>query len=90
MEEVVTSSVVDGLLDLFSRCLDEESARRVATFRVTAPLQEKVDALAERANEGLLTDEERVQYEAFTNAADLIAILRLKAMRVLESNQTIG
>ncbi len=43
--------------------------------------------LAERANEGLLTDEERDEYEAFINASDLIAILQLKAMRALDSNQ---
>jgi hypothetical protein len=39
--------------------------------------------LAGRANEGLLDTEERAEYEALMNAADLIAILRLKARRHL-------
>jgi hypothetical protein len=43
---------LDGLLEPLSRCLDMESAQRVVELRVAAPVQERVDALAERANEG--------------------------------------
>ena len=42
--------------------------------------------LAEQANEGLLTDGERADYEAIVNAADFIAILKLKAQRHLKPN----
>ena len=77
---------LDNLLDRFSRCLDYDSARRVAEFHVDPAVQEKVDAFARRANEGLLTVEERAEYEAFINAADFIAILKNKARRQLNSN----
>lgn len=87
MSDASASGVLDGLLESLSRCLDAESARRVAHFRVAAHVQERVDMLAERANEGLLTGEERDEYEAFINASDLIAILKLKALRALDSNQ---
>jgi hypothetical protein len=87
MSDVSPSGVLDGLLESLSRCLDSESARRVADFRLDPRVQERVDVLAERANEGLLTPEERDEYEAFVNASDLIAILQLKAMRALDSNQ---
>jgi hypothetical protein len=50
-------------------------------------VQARVDFLAERANEGALSDEERTEYEAFINAADFISILKLKARRHLESNR---
>ncbi|SPF47653.1 conserved hypothetical protein [Candidatus Sulfopaludibacter sp. SbA4] len=86
MSDVIASGVLDGLLESLSRCLDLESARRVAEFRIAASVQERVDALAERANEGLFSDVERAEYEAFVNASDLIAILKLKALRTLESN----
>ena len=78
--------VLDGLLDPLSRCLDAGSARRVAEFRVAPPVQERIDALAERANEGLLTEDERSEYEAIINAADFISILKLKAQRSLKPN----
>jgi hypothetical protein len=87
MSDLIASSVLDSLLDPLSRCLDAESARRVAEFRVAAPVQERVDVLAERANEGLLSDDERAEYDAFINASDFVTILKLKALRNLESNQ---
>ena len=80
------STVLDGLLDPLSRCLDTESARRLVELRVAAPVQERIDTLAGRANEGLLTDEERADYEALINAADFISILKRKACRHLDSN----
>jgi hypothetical protein len=46
---------------------------------ISAPVQERVDALAERANEGLLSEDERAEYEALVNAEDFAAILKLKS-----------
>ena len=78
------TSGLDGILDPLSRCLDAESARRLADFRVDPPVQERIDALAERANEGTLGADERAEYEALVNAADFISILKLKARRHLD------
>ncbi|HXB72658.1 MAG TPA: hypothetical protein VNY05_30760, partial [Candidatus Acidoferrales bacterium] len=79
----VVATVLDGILDPFSRCLDAESAQRVAEFRFDPAVQAQVDVLAQRANEGVLSDDERSEYEAFIAAADFIAILKLKAHRQL-------
>lgn len=76
---------LDGLLEPLSRCLDIESARRVVDLRVAAPVQERIDALAERANDGVLSEDERLEYEALINAADFISILKLKARQQLDS-----
>jgi hypothetical protein len=81
-----TMAMLDGLLDPFTRCLDAASARRVAEFGIPAAVQQSVQLLAERANEGLLTEEERTDYEALVNAADFIAILKLKAERQLATD----
>ena len=86
MKDTAAIGVLDGLLDPLSRCLDAESARRVAEFRVAPVVQERIDVLAERANEGLLTADEREEYEAIINAADFISILKLKAQSNLKSN----
>jgi hypothetical protein len=75
--------VLDQILDPLSRCLDPESARRVLALGVSASVQERVDTLAEKANEGLLIDEERAEYKALINAEDFAAILKLKARRQL-------
>ena len=73
------ATLLDQFLDPLSRCLDEESARRVVALGIAAPVQERVDILAERANEGLLSDDERAEYETLINVADFISILKLKA-----------
>ena len=80
------ASGLDGILGPLSRCLDPESARRIVDFQVDRPVQERIDALAERANEGTLSDTERSEYEALINAADFISILKLKARLNLDSN----
>jgi hypothetical protein len=59
----------------------QESARRVAEFRGDPAVQERIDLLSEQANEGLLSDDDRTEYEAFINAADFISSLKIKARR---------
>jgi len=76
---------LDALLDPLSRCLDAESSRRVVELQVDPPVQERIDTLAARANEGTLSDSERSEYEALINAADFISILKLKARFYLDS-----
>jgi hypothetical protein len=78
--------MLDGLLDPLSRCLDAESARRLAEFRVAPNVQKRIGVLAESANEGRLTEDELAEYEALINAADFISILKLKAQRNLDRN----
>lgn len=78
---------LDGLLEPLSRCFDAECARRVVDLQIDPPVQERIDRLAERANEGSLTDSERSEYEALINAADFISILKLKAREHLDSIQ---
>ena len=79
-------ALLDQLLDPFTRCLDAESAQRVIAFGLSPAIEKLVDELAERANDGLLTENEKADYQALINAADFIAILKLKAQRQLASN----
>jgi hypothetical protein len=74
---------LDGLLEPLSLCLDAESARRLVAFQIDPQVLARIEMLGERANEGHLTADERSEYEALINAADFIAILRLKAERHL-------
>ena len=73
----------DVLLEPLSLCFDAESARRLVAFRIDPQVLARIEVLGERANEGDLTADERSEYEALINAADIISILRLKARRQL-------
>ena len=80
------AALLDELFDPLARCLNADAAQRVADLRVSPIVQERVDWLAQRANEGTLTEDERNEYEALINASDFIAILKSKATRSLQPN----
>jgi len=86
MSQIQETSVLDRMLDPLIRCLDAESVKRVSELSVDPAAQARVDALAERANEGLPTPEERAEYLAYINADEFIEILKLKAKRYLGLN----
>ena len=79
-------SVLNLMLDPVSRCLDAESARKLFDVRIEPAVQERVDEFAGKPNDGLLTDPERAEYEAYINTDDFIAILKPKARRYLAAS----
>ena len=77
--------MLDRLLDPVGRCLGPDAARRLVELRADPETQRRVDYLAGRANDGLLTDDERGEYEAFVSAAGLIAVLQAGAGKDVRS-----
>jgi hypothetical protein len=71
------------LLEPLAGCLSPDVAAKVADLRADEAVQDRVDYLAERANEGLLTAEEREEYAGYLHAIDVIAILQAKARSLL-------
>ena len=78
------SSALSRFLDPVTSLLTPEVARRIVDFRADEKTQERLDELAQKSNEGLLTSEERTEYEGYVRAIDLITILQLKARTLLE------
>jgi hypothetical protein len=75
-----TASIhLDRLLEPFADCLTPEVAAKVADLRADDATQDRIDYLADRANEGQLTEDERDEYEGYLHAIDVIAILQAKA-----------
>lgn len=77
---------LDRLLDPFAGCFSPEVAAKLADLRADDEMQARIDYLAERANEGLLTAEEREEYVAYVHAIDVIAVLQAKARAVLRKS----
>ena len=77
MPDVV--ELLDLWLDPVGRALNAEAADRLLGLRADARTQQRVEELADRNTEGLLTADERAEYEALVTAADVIAILQAKA-----------
>lgn len=74
---------LDRLLDPVSRCLTREGARQLLELRADPELQARVDVLADLCNEGLLSPEERDEYETYIRMSRFIAILQAKARKLL-------
>ncbi len=81
-------SVLDRLFEPMARILTPEFARQLVVLRADSEVQDRINALAERCNEGQLTPEERAEYETYVRFVDFLAILQAKARRVLAEVRT--
>ena len=78
-----TVTYLDRMLEPLSDCLTPEVARRLIQLRADPGLQARIDDLADRCTEGTLTPEEKLEYETYVRAGNLIAILQAKARKLL-------
>ena len=85
-ENSLALSVDDSLLESAARCLDAESVRALGGLQLGEGAKARLDLLACKANEGQLTPDEAGEYDRFIELGDILATLRLKAERQLDSN----
>ena len=79
LEGVAVAKVLEPVM----RGLPPEIARQFADLRAAPELQARIDELAGRCKEGLLTEAERAEYAGYVEAIDLVAILQAEARAVL-------
>ena len=83
MSQIQQTSPLDRLLEPFGRSLTPDVAQELVELRAAPDVQDRIDELAEKCNEGTLTEEERSEYERYVQAIHLIGILQAKARAVL-------
>jgi len=74
---------LDRLLDPFAKCLTPDVARRFVELRADPETQARIDELAAKANEGNLSPAERIEYEGYVEAIDVVSVLQAKARKLL-------
>ena len=79
----ISGTVLDRLLDPLASCWTEDVAQQILEQRPDAATQRRVDELADKANAGQLTPQERAEYEEYVESIDFIGILKAKARMVL-------
>jgi hypothetical protein len=77
---------MDRMLEPLAAALNSEAAQNIVNLRIDPEIEKRVAVLAERANEGELTVDERDEYLSYVEAADVLAIFKLKVRRRLEAN----
>lgn len=88
MTDTTPTTILDRVLNPFTDCLTVDVAQRIVDLRADAQSQTRVDELADKANEGRLSDAERVEYDKFRDAFHLITVLQSKARTFLD-RQTV-
>lgn len=88
MEQVAEqrTSVLTRLIEPIGQCLTPEVAQAIVNLRANPQVQARIEELADKCTEGMLSPEERTEYEAFVHAIDFIAVLQAQAREVLETN----
>jgi hypothetical protein len=71
-------------MDPVGRCLTPDVAKRIVSLRADSDLQSRVQELADKANAGTLSDEERSEYEQYVNFSQFVTLLQIKARDLLD------
>jgi hypothetical protein len=79
-------SLVSQVLEPVFRTLPPEAARRIVELQADEGLQQRVEELARKANEGALSEEERQQYAEIISAGDVLATMQALARRTLRES----
>jgi len=68
-------TALERVLAAVGQCLDR--------LRADTEMQRRIEELADKCTEGMLTPEERDEYEALIRVGNFVAILQAKARRLL-------
>lgn len=81
---------LDRLLAPFGDCLTPEVAEKLARLRAAPDVQSRIEALANKCTEGVLTADERAEYESYVHTIDVLAVLQAKARQLLKTRDSVG
>ncbi len=85
---VAIADMLDRMLDPVGIALTPDAARRLVALKADSIIQQRVDDLAERCNDGTASGDERSEYEALVAAATVVGVLQAKARRLLSTTSS--
>jgi hypothetical protein len=82
---MASPTLIERMVDPIGRALTPDAAREILQLRADAETQRRIDDLADKCNEGSLTEEERAEYQEFISLFNILTVLQVRARSVLES-----
>lgn len=73
------ASISNEMLDMAAECFNGATLEAMARMRLSRKQATRVDRLAAKANEGLLTASERAEYASYVKTSELLGVLQLRA-----------
>lgn len=83
MDTLNASTPIERVFYPVANSLTRDFARRLVKLRPDPLVEQRLEELAGKSTAGLLTDEERSEYESLIIAGDLVAILQATAHSLL-------
>jgi hypothetical protein len=79
MSSPSSPGLLEALAETVAACLDAPSLRAIATMELDSKTRKRLDELAEKANEGQLSADERVEYQSFIGVSEFLGLAQLRA-----------
>ena len=76
-------TIISEALRPITESLNADTAKHFAELRMSDGVQQRVNELATKCNEGELSDEERDQYESLVSVGNILAVLKAKAKKIV-------
>lgn len=89
LQQRPSATILSRLLEPAEKMMPVSFAQELAAMRARPEEQARIDELAGKASEGLLTDDERAEHAACIDAIDIIGILWAKARSVLAKQSDV-
>jgi len=81
------TDLLSAYIEPLAEDLTREQAEKILSTKPAAKLVARVHELAEKANAGTLSEQERAEYEYYVDVDDVIGILKAKARHLLQHPQ---
>lgn len=81
---MASTLLLDRIFEPLGEALTPESARRLVSMQANPEVQQRVDELADKCTEGLLTEEEADEYDSYIRAIEFMSIMQSKARQILQ------
>lgn len=78
-----TTTIISEALRPITDSLTGDVAKQFAELKLTGPVQDRVDVLASKCNEGELTEQEKSEYESLVKVGNILAVLKAKARKIV-------
>ena len=79
MSAATSSPLLESLAESVAGCLDAPSLQAMANLQLDAATRQRLDELADKANEGQVTPEERAEYQSFISISEFLGLAQLRA-----------
>lgn len=83
--EMDSANLLSDMLQPF-RALTPQAAAEVADVRVPEAVQSRIAELAQKHNDGVITEDELAQYEAYVKYGNVLAVIKAQAKKAVAGN----